>query len=105
MSASKTANPVRTCRSCGCTDADCLPCIQRTGVPCYWIDADLCSACAPRNAADTPAQAAARAWLHSYGINTDRYRHDGADHPAMQSLPQAFEAFAKATRETTDAGT
>lgn len=38
-----------TCRRCGCTDADCRGCIRRTGKPCYWVDADLCSACvAPR---------------------------------------------------------
>ena len=44
--------------------------------------------------ADTPAQAAARAWLHSYGINTNSYVEGGWDHPAMKTLPQAFEAFA-----------
>lgn len=44
---------------------------------------------------DSPSQAAARAWLHSYGINTSRYLDDdGGDHPAMRTLPQAFEAFA-----------
>jgi hypothetical protein len=36
---------VRTCRECGCTDRDCRGCIRRTGRPCYWIAADLCSAC------------------------------------------------------------
>jgi hypothetical protein len=44
---------------------------------------------------DTPAQAAARDWLHSYGINTSAYLAAGIDHPAMRTLPQAFEAFAK----------
>lgn len=50
---------------------------------------------------DTPAQAAARAWLHSYGINTSRYRDmDGTgDHPAMATLPAAFEAFARQSAE------
>ncbi len=42
-----TAAMVRTCRSCGCTNQDCRQCIQRTGQPCHWISADLCSACAP----------------------------------------------------------
>jgi hypothetical protein len=37
---------LRRCRVCGCTDADCRQCIQRTGVPCHWVDKDLCSACA-----------------------------------------------------------
>lgn len=34
------------CRWCGCTDDDCSGCIERTGEPCYWVAADLCSACA-----------------------------------------------------------
>ena len=37
---------VRTCRKCGCTDDDCRQCIERTGEPCRWVEADLCSACA-----------------------------------------------------------
>lgn len=36
-----------TCRKCGCTDTDCRQCIEKTGVPCYWIEPDLCSACVP----------------------------------------------------------
>lgn len=36
---------VRRCRVCGCTDDDCSGCIERTGVPCSWVDVDLCSAC------------------------------------------------------------
>lgn len=35
----------RTCRICGCTDNDCRQCIERTGMPCHWIEPDLCSAC------------------------------------------------------------
>lgn len=35
---------VRTCRVCGCTDeAAC----EVQGVPCLWVQEDLCSACAP----------------------------------------------------------
>jgi hypothetical protein len=37
---------VRRCRVCGCTDDDCSYCIERTGSPCYWVEEDLCSACA-----------------------------------------------------------
>ena len=33
------------CRVCGCTDADCRQCVERTGSPCYWVEPDLCSAC------------------------------------------------------------
>lgn len=40
-----TAAFPRTCRLCGCTDADCSQCIARTGSPCHWAEADLCSAC------------------------------------------------------------
>lgn len=42
---------VRTCRACGCTDADCRQCIARTGFPCRWVAVDLCSACVERQAA------------------------------------------------------
>jgi len=38
--------PVRRCRICGCTDDDCRQCIEKTGAPCFWIEPDLCSACA-----------------------------------------------------------
>lgn len=36
----------QTCRKCGCTDDDCSQCIEKTGVPCTWVEPDLCSACA-----------------------------------------------------------
>ena len=50
MNSTPTA-PVRTCRICGCTDADCSACIRKQGgVPCHWVAADLCSACAPESA-------------------------------------------------------
>jgi hypothetical protein len=35
------------CRVCGCTDEDCSGCVRRTGEPCSWVEADLCSACVP----------------------------------------------------------
>lgn len=31
---------VKTCRVCGCTEE------KRTGLPCFWVEPDLCSACA-----------------------------------------------------------
>lgn len=40
------AGTVRKCRACGCTDDDCSGCIARTGMPCSWVEHDLCSACA-----------------------------------------------------------
>lgn len=33
------------CRECGCTQRDCSGCVERTGVPCEWVELDLCSAC------------------------------------------------------------
>jgi Domain of unknown function (DUF4326) len=39
---------VRSCRVCGCTDLNCIQCIQRTGVPCSWAEIDLCTACVGR---------------------------------------------------------
>jgi hypothetical protein len=46
--ASTIANAIapRRCRICGCTDDDCRQCIEKTGEPCYWVEPDLCSACA-----------------------------------------------------------
>lgn len=35
----------RRCRVCGCTDDACSQCIEKTGKPCFWVGADLCSAC------------------------------------------------------------
>lgn len=35
----------RTCRVCKCTDRNCSQCIEKTGEPCFWVAADLCSAC------------------------------------------------------------
>ena len=41
-----SATAVNACRTCGCTDEDCSQCFARTGTPCWWVEADLCSACA-----------------------------------------------------------
>ncbi len=42
----KPKKPVKTCKECGCTDKDCKACIEKTGEPCFWVEKDLCSACA-----------------------------------------------------------
>ena len=44
-SGEKSMQEQRKCRICGCTDADCRQCIERTGSPCYWVEKDLCRAC------------------------------------------------------------
>jgi len=36
----------RICYNCGCTESNCEACIKRTGQPCFWLDQNLCSACA-----------------------------------------------------------
>lgn len=38
----------RKCRSCGCTTMNCRGCIAKTGGPCWWVEADRCSACVSR---------------------------------------------------------
>jgi hypothetical protein len=38
------------CRVCGCTDDDCTQCYLETGMPCHWVEEDLCSRCAANNA-------------------------------------------------------
>jgi len=43
---------VRNCRVCGCTDEDCRQCVEKTGMPCFWVEDDLCSACSTK--ADPP---------------------------------------------------
>lgn len=50
---SKKKTSPGVCRVCGCTDDDCSRCIEKTGVPCYWIAPDLCSACAPITVEET----------------------------------------------------
>lgn len=38
----------QTCRVCGCTNYDCRQCIEKIGEACWWIEPDLCSACASK---------------------------------------------------------
>lgn len=61
----------RTCRACGCTDARAC---QPGG--CYWVEWDLCSACADRDAAKLGVSAAelealARAICRADGCDPD----------------------------------
>lgn len=51
------APPERRCRKCGCTDNDCRQCVEKTGLPCSWVEEDLCSACVEETKA-APAQVA-----------------------------------------------
>lgn len=53
----------QTCRRCGCTEDDCSQCVAKTGKPCHWVEADLCSACvepAPKRAPKRKAKRKAR---------------------------------------------
>jgi len=35
----------KKCRVCGCTEDNCQQCVEKTGMPCHWVEDDLCSAC------------------------------------------------------------
>lgn len=74
--------PVRACRICGCTDEDCIGCVVRTGKPCRWVDADLCSACRPYATMEDGIQALVR------GVNQF--------HVAMRDLATKFPLRIKA---------
>lgn len=52
----RTLTEVRACDVCGCTDDNCIGCIDLLGKPCEWVGPNLCSACA---AADELAAGAA----------------------------------------------
>jgi hypothetical protein len=52
------AAEVGTCRICGCTDADCRQCVEKTGEPCHWVEEDLCSACVGATKEAKPQSAA-----------------------------------------------
>lgn len=49
------------CRVCGCTEANCTLCIERTGEPCSWAEPDLCSACVGADVHTPAAKPAPRA--------------------------------------------
>ena len=46
LSVAKAKPGPGVCRVCGCTDDNCSQCVEKTGEPCYWVEPDLCSACA-----------------------------------------------------------
>ena len=50
-----------TCRRCGCIDQDCSECVERTGTACFWVETDLCSACATPAALQAAAAVGRRA--------------------------------------------
>ena len=35
----------RKCRICGGVEGDCRKCIERTGMPCHWVEETLCRVC------------------------------------------------------------
>lgn len=47
---------IQKCSACGCTEADCSKCVDRTGGPCFWVKHDLCSACHELAGAALPSQ-------------------------------------------------
>lgn len=65
---------VRSCRVCGCTDADCSRCIERTGAPCTWAGDDVCSACTHPVQRGPAIPAAAGGWCppdSNYFVNLE----------------------------------
>ena len=79
----------KSCRLCGCTDADCRQCIERSGEPCHWVTPDLCSACEPiaRIERELAAEAAiSDIECESYGGHG---RWDTSDHPDPDMINRA----------------
>lgn len=92
--------PVQRCRVCDCTDSDCSQCVARTGSPCYWVEDDLCSACALRGLSITQPWASLIA-LGSKRIETrsfkTRYRGPVLIH-AAKGFPGHAKTFASTER-------
>lgn len=93
---------VRTCRVCGCTDADCRGCIARTGSPCHWVEADLCSACVPsgpdwkkrlicedRSVPLEALEAAKELWIMTFG-ELDKRFSQGTTKETFQGFGQSL---------------
>lgn len=38
MAKNTKSSPAGVCRFCGCTDDNCIGCIQAMGHPCSWVD-------------------------------------------------------------------
>jgi len=82
---------VRTCRICGCTDDDCRQCIEASGEPCHWVEADLCSRCVQKNKRLVLIESTTRSgqiWLQR---EYKRLMHSGSD------AADALEYFVKTT--------
>lgn len=41
------------CHMCSCTDDEYRMCYERTGAPCWWVEPNLCSACAEQGDASS----------------------------------------------------
>jgi hypothetical protein len=75
------ADMPRICRGCGCTDNNCIECIERTGEPCHWIGPNLCSAC--EDIPDAP--------IHDYfALSYARYLV--VPRSVLQSMPARWQA-------------
>ena len=87
---------LRTCAKCGMTAMAFIcsekGCPENGGAAYPWTPGPDTSPAVQ----GVTAEDAARTWLHAYGVMTDRYTAAGGDHPAMDTLPAAFEAYAAA---------
>ncbi len=76
----------RKCRVCGCTEANCTGCVERTGMACYWVSEDLCSACVSAPATgDKPKKKAAG---NSLNLPTDPF-HEAKNRDSYEKVPVA----------------
>ncbi|HRH71438.1 MAG TPA: hypothetical protein PLB89_18200 [Flavobacteriales bacterium] len=66
----------RECRVCHCTEMNA--CVSEDGVPCHWVEEDLCSACDPDDEAlDTePPQVDDRVGCRKCGMPISDVQHD-----------------------------
>jgi hypothetical protein len=80
------ADTPRRCRICGCTDLDCSQCIAKTGSPCSWVEADLCSACCTI----TDVEPSSHAIHHMFGLSYARYLV--VPRSVLQSMPAHWQS-------------
>lgn len=91
------------CKRCGCTEDNCLQCVLKTGLPCFWVnpERDLCSACSEGEHVGEPT----RERTYEIGLTENRQhlvisRVDGAalNPVELEALFNAVRTALAATR-------
>ena len=92
------------CRVCGCTEADCSGCVARTGSPCHWVEADLCSACVPVSTVSAdPEEDARSSELAQPSMGAARLAAREKEQPAYQGASaETYSAEEEGERTTED---